>query len=157
MRPPIDTGRAYTVLSRTEARKRLANEFGVPRHETARMTLDQLHDELAENVVSGMGADFVVLTDRTFARLDAHSTELLRRLHGDPVEAGAGISSRSAALKAFADAGVDIPEGEPVANLEDALSGLYGSRQLILEDDSFIEYGREMSAMIARHPSGRAA
>lgn len=157
MRPPIDVNRAYTVLSQTEARRTLSTKADVPRHATARMTLDQLHDALSERMVGANAADFLVITDKTFQRFAAMSDRLLLRYHGAPIDPGAGISSLTAARRAFEDAGVQVPEDAAIDDLEDALSGLHGSRQMILGDADFEAYGREMAQMLATVPSGRAA
>lgn len=157
MRPPIDTTRAHTIISQTAARKRLAIEFEMPRHETLGMTLDQLHDALSKRIVEGRTADFVVVTDRVFRRISEQSETLLRRYHGGDVERGAGISSLSSAMKAFEDAGVTVPPDAPILDLEDALSGLNNARQIILTDDDFEAYGLQVAMLLAGHPSGRAA
>lgn len=156
MRPPIDPARTYTLLTDIAARRRLATEFGMSRVQTADMTLDQLHDALSERLQEGFGVHLLIMKERSFSKVSARSDELLRELHGGQIEQGASMSSMTAARRMIEDAGVDIPDDADRDGLEDVLSALKGTRYMILEDEAFTTYGREMSGVLGKQPSGRS-
>lgn len=156
MRPPIDSARTYNLLTDTAARRRLATEFGMTRAQTTRMTLDELHDALSERLPEGFGLHLLVMTERSFAKVSARSDELLKDLHGDPIEKGASLASTTSARRMIDEGGVDIPDDADRDGLEDVLSALKGTRYMILADEDFTTYGREMTAVISKQPSGRA-
>ncbi len=155
-RPPIDPERAYTVLSQGAARRHLTSAYRIPRHETANMTLDQLHDLITERTPEELSGDFIIITDRAFEKNARHSDALLKRYHGLPIEEGAGLTSMTMARHFIMEAGVEIPEGEDRDSLEDVLSAIKQSRYMILEDADFAAYGAEMTRLLSDIPSGRA-
>lgn len=155
-RPPIDPERAYTVLSQSAACRHLASAYRIPRHETANMTLDQLHDLVTDRTPEELSGDFIIITDRAFERHARRSEALLARYHGLPIEKGAGLTSMTMARLAIMEAGVEIPEGEGRDNLEDVLSAIRQTRYMILEDVDFTAYGAEMVRLLSDIPSGRA-
>lgn len=156
MRPPIDPTLSYTIITDTVARKHLLNDYGIPRHETADHTLDQLHDRLSQNLPDTLNGNFVVMTDRSFQKLTTHSDQLIGRLHGFPIDPGAGIASMTRAREMLEEMGVDIPADADRDGLEDALSALKETRYMILSDEDFAAYGVEMAEMLAKVPTGRA-
>lgn len=156
MRPPIDPARSYTIITQTVARRHLSTDYGIPRHQTARCTLDQLHDMLSEHVPDSLNGHFVVVTDKAFRMLSRRSDEIIARYHGLPIEPDAGISSMTRAREMLEEMGVDIPSDADRDGIEDALSALKETRYMILSDDDFTAYGHKMTALLKDVPTGRA-
>lgn len=156
MRQPIDPARTYNIMTDVAARRRLATEFDLSRSDTADMTLDQLHDALAERLPDGFGVYLLIMTERSFGKVTKFSEDLLKRYHGLPLEPGAGVSSMTNARSMMEQAGVDVPDDADRDGLEDVLSAMKGTRYMIISDDDFTAYGREMAGIVAKVPTGRA-
>jgi len=155
MRTPLDPNETYTVLSASAARRTLQRESSLARHQTAGMTLDQLHDALAERLAPEKAALAVVVTDRAFARITSELDALVRRMAGRPVWPGAAIMSRTGAVQRLERAGVSVPDDAPDIELEDAIAGLEGDRPTIISDDDMAAYGAEAHRLLSAVPSGR--
>lgn len=156
MRPPLDPNETYTIMSATQARKVLQRDHRIARSDTADYSLDQLHDEMAKHLAPEVGALIVVITDKSFSKLNEELNKVLSRITGGDFIEGAALLSRAGALRRLGDAGVEVPPDAKNIELEDALAGLDGQRPNVIADEEFAVYGLEAHRLLATMPSGRA-
>lgn len=156
MRPALYPQNNYTILTEKTARKHLFNDYGIPLKTTKNDSLNDLHDRLTEHVIEELAGNFVIVSERTYKKINEFSKNLLARYHGLPLEPKASISSFSNAISMLGELGVEVPADAERDGLEDALSAAKSTRYMILDDDDFIAYGKEMVEMLTTLPTGRA-
>lgn len=135
----------------------LIMQYNIPLRELVELDLQELYDLKRSLISPDEYEEFervVVIDNETCNKLKGNMDRMLRHARPDKrgVWSDTGVTSRAIALSHLPD----VPHDAPLGVLEAELIKAGFEAQVVVEDNDFYEYGKEMNRIISQRPHGRS-